>query len=175
MYHACFARSEYKIIFVCFFVPFLFLLAFYSEIPSLARTQVIHLVSHKWRSIALISIMHVYKCMQIKQLLDNIITKNFPSSLIITCIYIYIFVFFSYRSLALILMVFISECKCINVCVFEHLAACTCVCMRAYCMCMHACIYVNFAIIPQGFFFFDFNLSYETYTNYRKCSRKRVN
>ena len=50
------------------------LLDFYSEIPyqkcfslaSFARSQIIYLVSFKWKSIALILIMHVYKCMHIQ-------------------------------------------------------------------------------------------------------------
>ena len=33
----------------------------------------------------------------------------------------------------------------VSVHVYEHLAACTCVCMRAY-MCVYACSYVHFAI-----------------------------
>ena len=53
------ARS--KMLYICFLVLFfLSLLAFYTEIPyqkyfslvSLARTQIINLVSYKWRSIA---------------------------------------------------------------------------------------------------------------------------
>ena len=50
------------------------LLDFDSEIPyqkcfslaSFARSQIIYLLSFKWRSIALILIMHVYKCMHIQ-------------------------------------------------------------------------------------------------------------
>ena len=54
--------------FVVFSSCFLSLLAFCSEKPyqkfsllaSLARTEIIYVASYKWRSIALILIMHVY-------------------------------------------------------------------------------------------------------------------
>ena len=38
---------------------------------------------------------------------------------------------------------------CMHARVYEHIAACAFVCMRAYmfvCVCMHACVYVHFAI-----------------------------
>ena len=44
---------------------------------SLARTEILYMTSYKWRSIALILIMHVYICMQIQIVLGNIITKTF--------------------------------------------------------------------------------------------------
>ena len=56
------------------FFCFLSLLAFCSEEPyqnlslpaSLPRTEIICMASYKWRSIALILIMHVYKIMHIQ-------------------------------------------------------------------------------------------------------------
>ena len=57
-----------------FFALFLSLLAFalknFTKIVSLlallARTEIIYMAAYKWRSIALILIMQVYKCMQIQ-------------------------------------------------------------------------------------------------------------